>query len=48
MMEKKREQGKGERGICPGGRKDCLWIERRQIWPIDKCWVIKVNLENPC
>ena len=31
-MREKRERNKGEsRDICPGGTKDCLWIERRQM-----------------
>jgi hypothetical protein len=34
-------EGKGtrekvERNICPGGTKDCFWIERKQMWPTGK------------
>lgn len=39
-------KGKGTRkkeGICPPGTKDCLWIERRQMWSIGKGWFIKVQ-----
>ena len=31
MREKVREQEKGGRAICPGGTKDCLWIEGTDV-----------------
>ncbi|KRY96827.1 hypothetical protein T4B_1446 [Trichinella pseudospiralis] len=33
--------GKGY--FIPEGTKDCLWIERRQMWPIGKWQFIKVS-----
>ena len=43
-----KRQGRSGRGICPGGTKDCLWIERRQMWPIGKWQFIKVKWETLC
>ena len=47
-----REKGKGtrdrEKGYLSWGTKDCLWIKRRQMWPIGKWRFIKVNEETPC
>ena len=46
-----REKGKGtrERGkrFLSWRSKDCLWIERRQMWPIGKWQFIKVK-GDPC
>jgi hypothetical protein len=41
--KKKKEQVKGGRDVCPRGAKDCLWIERRWMWPIGKWHFIKVK-----
>ena len=27
--------------------KDCLWLERQQMWPIGKRWFIKIKGETP-
>lgn len=42
-LEKQKRRNEGERGrdICPEGAKDCLWIGRRQMWPIGKWWFMK-------
>lgn len=37
---KKRERGQGE---LSWGTKNCLWIQRRQMWPIHKWWFIKLR-----
>jgi hypothetical protein len=41
-----KRQGRSGRGICLGGTKDCLWIERRQMWAIAK-WPMRVQGETP-
>lgn len=28
--------------------KDCLWIEKRQAWPIGKWQFIEIRWETPC
>lgn len=38
--EKREMEGKGE-GIFSKVTKVCLWIERGQTWPMDKCLLIK-------
>ena len=43
---REREPGKGGRGICPRGTKDCFWIEKRQTWHIGN-GVDKGKKENP-
>ena len=43
-----REQEKRDMDICPGGTKDCLWMERRQACPIGKWQFIKEKGETPC
>ena len=40
-----REQGRGQ-GYLSQGTKDCLWIEKRQKWPIGKWQFIKVQEET--
>ena len=44
MREK--QEGTREYGICPRGTKDCLWIERGQVWHMGKWWVIKDEVFN--
>jgi hypothetical protein len=34
---REKEQDGWREETCPGGTKNCLWIERRQPWPIGKC-----------
>ena len=47
-----REKGKGtnERAedICSRRTKDCLWIERRQTWPIGKEQFVNVKGKTLC
>ena len=47
-----REKGKGTREreeeyLSWSGTKDCLWIERRQMWPIGKWQFIKGKENRP-
>ena len=47
--EGEKEANKGEIFVPGGGSpKDCLWIERRQTWPIGKWQFIKAKGETPC
>jgi len=34
--------------IHPGGAKDCLWVERRQMWLIGKWQFLKGKEETLC
>lgn len=43
-----RERERGGRDICPEGTQDCLWIEKKQMWPIGKWQFIKKKGEPPC
>jgi hypothetical protein len=36
-----------EEGYLSWRTKDCLWIGKRQVWPIGKWWFIKVQGGNP-
>jgi hypothetical protein len=46
-IEDEAEGKGGRRGICPGVEtKGCLWIEKGQMWPIEKWQVIKVQGET--
>jgi hypothetical protein len=46
-----REKGTGTRerskGFCPRGTKDCLWMERRQIWPYRQVAIYKSKMGHP-
>ena len=44
----KEQRRVGDRDICPGGTKDCLWRERRQTCPIGKSQLINEKGETPC
>lgn len=39
-------QGRGGRDIYPEGTKDCLWIKKKQMWPIGKWQFIKKKKGN--
>jgi hypothetical protein len=41
-------QKKKEKGARDRRSKRCLWIERRQTWPIERWWLIKVKGESLC
>lgn len=44
----RREKEQGRRGvdICPRGTKDCLWIDTRQTWSINKLQFIRGKRES--
>lgn len=44
----RRELRRAGRDSCPVGTKDFFLIERRQIWPINKCQFIKAKGEVLC
>ena len=41
MREKGKKTRKREERYLSQGTKDCLWIDRRQMWPIGKGWFYK-------
>lgn len=41
--EREVNKGEGKWVFVLEGMKDCLWIEKRQMWPIRKWEVIKVR-----
>jgi hypothetical protein len=46
--EREVNKGEGKWVFVLEGMKDCLWIEKRQMWPTGKCRFIKVKGEIPC
>jgi hypothetical protein len=44
MREKEKGTRKRDEGyLSQSGAKDCLWIAKRQTWPIDKWQFIKIQ-----